>query len=73
MSSTLGKAMRVLLIAVIGILMLPAGLGLLGCTMCAASGGMGSDSRLSFAIGAVVCLGILVGGGFALAKLSRQI
>lgn len=73
MGSTIGNVGRVLVIVVIGLLMIPAGFGLLGCTMCAATGGgiAGSD-RIGFAIGAVVCLAILVGGIFVIGKLSRQ-
>jgi hypothetical protein len=73
MGSTIGNVGRALVIGVVGLLMIPAGLGLLGCTMCAATGGgIAGTDRVGFAIGAVVCLAILVGGVFVIGKLSKQ-
>ncbi len=72
MSSPIGSVVRVLGIVVVGLLMVPAGFGLLGCTMCAASTGMAGSDRLGFAIGAVVCLAILVGGIFVIGKLAKS-
>ncbi len=66
------NAGRVIVIVLVGLLMIPAGLGLLGCTLCAFSGGFNGDGRLGFVIGATVCLGVVVGGVFVIGKLSRQ-
>jgi len=68
-----GKALRIFVIVAVGMLMIPAGFGLLGCTLCAVSGGVSGGDRLSLGIAAMVCLGILVGGIFVMGKLVRKI
>ncbi len=72
MGSAMSNVARILVIVVVGLLMVPAGFGLLGCTMCAVSGGMSGSDRLSFGIAGLVCLGILVGGVLVIGKLGRK-
>jgi hypothetical protein len=72
------SALRVTSIVIASLLMIPAGIGLLACTMCAFSSGLNSSDRftssdrIAFVIGAVICLGILAGGAFVIAKLGKK-
>jgi len=57
----------------VALLMVPAGIGFLGCSMCAASGATFSvNERIGYLIGALICLAILVGGSVAIAKLGKK-
>jgi hypothetical protein len=64
---------RTLLTVMIALLMLPVGCGALFCSMCAASGETFSVSdRIGYLIAALVCIAILVGGIFAIARLAKK-
>jgi len=67
-----GNVARILGIVVIGLIMVPVAFGLLGCTLCAVSGGFTGHDHLVFAIAALVCLGILLGGIFLMGRLAKQ-
>jgi hypothetical protein len=71
MSSWIGNAARITVVAIIAILMIPAALVLMGSTMCAVSGGIGSADRATFLTVAAVCGGVITGGVIAIRKLTR--
>jgi hypothetical protein len=71
MSSGIGNAARIIVVAVVAILMIPTALVFMGSTMCAVSGGMSSSERIPFLFTAVVCAGLIAGGVVVIRKLTR--